>query len=969
MKKAGKDGAIAIKALPKKLHSTLKVFDVDDDGTVAPGELARAAELYQDSKNQVKRLTKLAVALILLMGLMLLCIFGLVVGVVEMSKETKTASSGIQTVKGSSTPVATGTAKSSRTLYDVVGLAPSVLREVKELQFTAPNGSKNFGYTITGYLSEAGQVTFYAARGDRIVVTKISITIYDPTGNVFHKETPEVTRRKLLQMGPGSQTTVSVSSTSASCPISGWVSGDGNGDGDIGCGCAGDADCKDSLTCDGICIVDEWQPTCPIENNAGSQTGTGSIGCECVTTDDCAMPYTCQDGYCEVDSGDPGTGACSENKDCTQNYGPAYTCQANACIMSVCTIAADCSYMGSGYICDAGECVTDPNAGGPNVQPTCPAKDSGAMTGGSSCACQKGRMPSDCMPGYTCSERSVCVVDPASIKDSTNTCMGSLECETRMGAGYMCIVGVCIKTPNQYGCAQTSNDGKLSTGGCACDGQDDCFEGLECVEGMCILDSSGRSGDGTSSCPMSGMATQRAAPGCDCMFEDDCANGLGCHDGYCATPPGHQPGTYGCPMVGAMSYNGTHACPCGGDDDCRPDLGCMNGFCTSSTTFPAYYNSSMGCPPRDNGRREGFAFCPCIRNEDCSGSLFCNDDSQCESPAFGDLGCPDADNGDKESWSDCPCEGDKSCMTGHKCVGGMCEYDEAFGCPMPGNMSMAGWSDCPCDEPADCMSGYDCKEGKCFYDFEVVCPPSDNMESLSWMYCPCDSDDACMQDEGHPSFCNNWGECDSAHHNTTMACPPADNGDMKGWDACPCEGDDDCMEDYMCDMGICYHHMGHGDHNMTQDCPPADNGNMEGWEACPCEGEEDCMMGHFCDGSVCHLNSTMIMSNSTMMGMMMDMRLLENCPDVDEASTSSLWHGCECSDSSQCMADHACDADPEDPTAPMTCLHMDSPDCPMGGEGWSGCMCQDSMGCLPEHHCMTMPGMPGVSVCMANNAM
>ena len=36
LKKANKEGSIAIKTLPKEIQPTLKVFDVDGDGTVAP---------------------------------------------------------------------------------------------------------------------------------------------------------------------------------------------------------------------------------------------------------------------------------------------------------------------------------------------------------------------------------------------------------------------------------------------------------------------------------------------------------------------------------------------------------------------------------------------------------------------------------------------------------------------------------------------------------------------------------------------------------------------------------------------------------------------------------------------------------------------------------------------------------------------------------------------------------------------
>eukprot|EP00793_Prasinoderma_coloniale_P002696 PRCOL_00002178-RA len=52
-------------------------------------ELARGAELYLESKKMVKKLTRLAAALLLLMGIMLAAITGLVFTVVELSKETK----------------------------------------------------------------------------------------------------------------------------------------------------------------------------------------------------------------------------------------------------------------------------------------------------------------------------------------------------------------------------------------------------------------------------------------------------------------------------------------------------------------------------------------------------------------------------------------------------------------------------------------------------------------------------------------------------------------------------------------------------------------------------------------------------------------------------------------------------------------------------------------------------------------
>ena len=58
LKKASADGEIAISTLPKPIQPSLRVFDLDGNGTLSPLELSRGAELYADSKNQVKRLTR-----------------------------------------------------------------------------------------------------------------------------------------------------------------------------------------------------------------------------------------------------------------------------------------------------------------------------------------------------------------------------------------------------------------------------------------------------------------------------------------------------------------------------------------------------------------------------------------------------------------------------------------------------------------------------------------------------------------------------------------------------------------------------------------------------------------------------------------------------------------------------------------------------------------------------------------------
>ena len=54
IKKAQTEGSVSIIALLTELQPTLKNGYLDGDGCVAPLELARAAELHKDSKNQVR---------------------------------------------------------------------------------------------------------------------------------------------------------------------------------------------------------------------------------------------------------------------------------------------------------------------------------------------------------------------------------------------------------------------------------------------------------------------------------------------------------------------------------------------------------------------------------------------------------------------------------------------------------------------------------------------------------------------------------------------------------------------------------------------------------------------------------------------------------------------------------------------------------------------------------------------------
>ena len=182
MKKASADGCIALSTLPKEIQPTLQAFDVDGDGSVAPVELARAAELYKKSKQQAKNLGKIVAGLSFVLIVLVFAIVGMTAQVIEMAKETQTGSDGITTVAGSDQPAANAQIQQQDSLSDAFAWEPAQLDAVKSLYFpedetvscaadTYCEGGTELSYTVTGWArnTEAG-LTFFTARGDTVNV-------------------------------------------------------------------------------------------------------------------------------------------------------------------------------------------------------------------------------------------------------------------------------------------------------------------------------------------------------------------------------------------------------------------------------------------------------------------------------------------------------------------------------------------------------------------------------------------------------------------------------------------------------------------------------------------------------------------------------------------------------------------------------------------------------------------------------
>lgn len=206
MKKANKEGSIAIKTLPKEIQPTLRVFDVDDDGTVAPLELARAAELYKQSRNQVRRLAMSVGVLLVILLALVGTIVGLVAVVVEESKETKVSVTGVSTAKGSSAVTATGTVRAQSTLFNALNFTTDQLETITNLNFN--NAAGVVTYQIIGAFKHPDNlfVKFHTSTAAVITVTEAGVDVTDPLNNIRFQETPAQTsarRRHLLQAGAG----------------------------------------------------------------------------------------------------------------------------------------------------------------------------------------------------------------------------------------------------------------------------------------------------------------------------------------------------------------------------------------------------------------------------------------------------------------------------------------------------------------------------------------------------------------------------------------------------------------------------------------------------------------------------------------------------------------------------------------------------------------------------------------------
>eukprot|EP00931_Biecheleriopsis_adriatica_P091759 TRINITY_DN6563_c0_g1_i5.p1 TRINITY_DN6563_c0_g1~~TRINITY_DN6563_c0_g1_i5.p1 ORF type:complete len:879 (+),score=166.14 TRINITY_DN6563_c0_g1_i5:131-2767(+) len=200
MKESQATGTVKISSVPKDIQAVMSRFDDNGDGTINPFELAKAADLYEASKQQVRRLMKLTAGLFIMLLMTLLAIGILTYGVVEMSKETTADDSGMVFVKGTNTPTSSGQAIKTVDLFQHYKLTPDELENVKSLKISSDDGKDTFIYTVTGAKKKDAAVTYSTSSGDKIVCSASHIKVIEATTGklLLQKDYAQARRARLL---------------------------------------------------------------------------------------------------------------------------------------------------------------------------------------------------------------------------------------------------------------------------------------------------------------------------------------------------------------------------------------------------------------------------------------------------------------------------------------------------------------------------------------------------------------------------------------------------------------------------------------------------------------------------------------------------------------------------------------------------------------------------------------------------
>lgn len=163
----------------------------------------RAAELYKESKNMTKRLTRAVAVLLIIMLALVGTIVGLTAHVIEEAKETKTDASGVAFAKGTNKPVANAALVNSMAINMLFDADTDYLKGMSGhvTDFTTPGGD-DVGYAVTGFSRNQKELTLYTSRGDKLVIGKDrSVKLVDSADTFIETLSPPASGRHLLLFG------------------------------------------------------------------------------------------------------------------------------------------------------------------------------------------------------------------------------------------------------------------------------------------------------------------------------------------------------------------------------------------------------------------------------------------------------------------------------------------------------------------------------------------------------------------------------------------------------------------------------------------------------------------------------------------------------------------------------------------------------------------------------------------------
>ena len=177
------DGDGNVSRLEQEIYQALKAADIDGSGSIGVGELYKVIGDLVGEKRKVKSLSRLVIALVLLVVLALASIFVVSLLAGEAIKESKVNGVAMTTPDGLSA-VAVDTVESTTTLWDLPAVDTASLAKMKDLVFyadlstyAAVGGWVEATYKVAGvYKASNDQATVVMTSGEKVTIRRTART-------------------------------------------------------------------------------------------------------------------------------------------------------------------------------------------------------------------------------------------------------------------------------------------------------------------------------------------------------------------------------------------------------------------------------------------------------------------------------------------------------------------------------------------------------------------------------------------------------------------------------------------------------------------------------------------------------------------------------------------------------------------------------------------------------------------------